>query len=185
MFAALVGKTGIVAQSQVYRGRAETSALEAELKKRLQNLKVAAAIYSYQPVEAILSGTLVFSASEKPHVRILLNQDLNELKTAADFIAPQPVIGGDSLFTGLHYPGGIAVPVTAVVDLRLLVDAQGGLRDLQVLNEDPPLLNFGAAAIKDFTGAKFIPAFRDGDPVEAHVIMPICYEASGLAAATP
>jgi hypothetical protein len=40
------------------------------------------------------------------------------------------------------------------------------------------LLGFGDAAISDFTAAKFIPAFRDGQPVECTVKIPIYYKPS-------
>jgi hypothetical protein len=48
---------------------------------------------------------------------------------------------------------------------------------LKVVSEYPPLLNFGTAASEDFRGVTtFIPAFRDGKPVECNVTLPIYYE---------
>ena len=177
MFSALVKKTGEVAQSRTYRGTPDTAALEAEVRKRLENVKFAPAIYNYQPVEVILSGTVFFAVADgKPQVRIFLNQDPNELKKTSDFIAPQPVLGGDSQFTGVHYPTELTVQVKAVVDLGLNVDVTGHLRELHVVAEEPPLLGFKNLAAKDFHGAKFIPAFRDGDAVESKTLYPVCYQ---------
>ena len=183
MFSSLVNKNGEGVQSRTFRGMPGTAPLEEELRKKLQGIKFAPAIYNHQPVEVILSGTVVFSIGDgKPRVRIFLNQDPTELKTAADFIAPQPVFGADSAFSGLDYPPELPVPVSAVVDLSLSVDATGKLRDLRVLAEEPPLLGFAEMARRDFSGARFIPAFRDGDPTEATTIYPVAYQPADWAA---
>ena len=183
MFCSLVNKTGNAVQSRTYRGMPGTSALEEEVRKRLEDAKFAPAIYNHQPAEVILSGTVIFSVVDQtPRVRIFLNHDPNELREAADFIAPQPVFGGDSAFTGLDYPEQLPVPVSAVVDLRLDVDATGKLRDLRVLAEEPPLLGFAEIAKRDFSGARFIPAFRAGDPTESKTVYPVAYQPADWAA---
>jgi hypothetical protein len=183
MFCSLVNKMGDAVQSRTYRAMPNTAALEEEIRKKLDGVKFAPAIYNHQPVEVILSGTVVFAVADgKPRIRIFLNQDPNELKTAADFIAPQPVFGGESAFTGLDYPPELPVPVSAVVDLALNVDATGKLRDLRVIAEEPPLLGFGELAKRDFAGARFIPAFRDGDPTEANCVYPVAYQPADWAA---
>jgi hypothetical protein len=64
----------------------------------------------------------------------------------------------------------------------LSVDTKGNLTNLQVLSEEPPLLGFGNAALSDFGEAKFIPAFRDGKPVESNVKIPVYYKPSAAAA---
>ncbi len=68
------------------------------------------------------------------------------------------------------------VPLTAVVDLRLKIDPKGELQDIEVVAEEPPMLGFADAAMADFREAKFVPAFRYGDPAQAEVIQPICYK---------
>lgn len=176
MFCSLVNKSGAAVQSRTYRAMPETAALEEEIRKKLADAKFTPAIYNHQPVEVILSGTVIFSASAKPHVRIFLNQDPNELKAAADFIAPQPVFGGDSGFSGLDYPAELPVPISAVVDLGLSVDATGKLRDMRVITEEPPLLGFAEVAQRDLGAARFIPAFRDGDPTESNSVYPVAYQ---------
>jgi len=68
------------------------------------------------------------------------------------------------------------VAVTGVVELALSVDARGNLKNIEVVSEEPPLLGFGKAALSDFFGAKFIPAFRNGQPVESNVKIPVYYK---------
>ena len=69
--------------------------------------------------------------------------------------------------------------VTGVVELELEVDATGNLKNMRVVTEEPAYLRFGQAALSDFNGAKFIPAFRSGKPVESKVTVPIYYKPSG------
>ncbi|MEO5721884.1 MAG: hypothetical protein ABIR71_10490 [Chthoniobacterales bacterium] len=177
MFCALVAPNGDAMSAWTYRPMPGTEALQQELEKRFENLKFTPAIYQYQPVGVLLYGTAIFSAAGATHIRIFLNQDPVELKAASDFIAPQPVIGGDSSFDGLTPPEGeTPIHLTAVVDLRLKVNRKGELQDTAVVSEEPPLLGFGEAALADFRGAKFIPAFRLGDPDDADVVQPICYK---------
>jgi hypothetical protein len=177
MFCALVSKTGDANAAWTYRPMPGTEALEAEVNKKLAGVKFTPPIYNYQPVNVLLYGTVIFAESGTNHVRILLNQDPKEIKAASDFIAPQPVIGGDSAFDGLTPPtSGTPIKLTAVVDLQLKVNREGQLQDVQVAGEEPPLLGFADAALADFRGAKFIPAFRDGDRADCDIVQPICYK---------
>ena len=182
MFCSLVNKSGAAVQSRTYRAMPGTAALEEEVRRRLADAKFAPAIYNHQPVDVMLSGTVIFSASGKPRVRIFLNQDPIELKAAADFIAPQPVFGSDSGFTGLDYPDEVPVPVSAVVDLRLNVDISGRLLEMRVIAEEPPLLGFAEIAQRDFGPAKFIPAFRDGEATDSNAVYPVAYQPADWAA---
>jgi hypothetical protein len=50
------------------------------------------------------------------------------------------------------------------------------LLDLRVVSEYPPLVGFQRAAAEDFRVATFIPAFRDGKPVECSITLPVYYE---------
>jgi len=82
-----------------------------------------------------------------------------------------------------HYPEtGSTVAVTGRCRARAYVDAKGNLTNLQVLSEEPPLLGFGDAALSDFSVAKFIPAFRNGQPVESNVKIPVYYKPSAAPA---
>src|SRR5881396_521783 len=180
MFSCLVAPSGEVVRSGAYRGTRGSELLEQELLKRLAAAKFIPAIHNHQPIIAVFYGTVKFAvANGKPRLRIFANQQLEEVDKETDFIDPQPYVGQDSKFTGLHYPEtGSMVAVTGVVELALKVDAKGNLTNLQVLSEEPPLLGFGGAALSDFSGAKFIPAFRNGQPVECNVKIPVFYKPS-------
>jgi TonB family protein len=180
MFSCLVAPTGQVVRSGAYRGTRGSELLEQELLKRLATAKFIPAIHNHQPVIAIFYGTVKFAvANGKPRLRIFANQQLEEVDKETDFIDPQPYVGQDSKFTGLHYPEtGSTVAVTGVVELALNVDAKGNLTNAQVLSEEPPLLGFGNAALSDFSGAKFIPAFRNSKPIESNVKIPVYYKPS-------
>ena len=178
MFCVAVAKTGEAISGWTYRAMPGTEPLEQEINRRLADAKFTPAIYNYQPVGVLLYGTAIYSMVEgKPRLRIFLNQDLREFGQMTDFIGPQPVFGGDSAFEGLRPPETESpIPLTAVVDLGLKVSRDGKLLDLRVLKEEPPLLGYGEAAMKNFRDAKFIPAFRDGDPAESDTVLPICYK---------
>ena len=180
MFSCLVAPTGDVVRSGAYRGTRGSALLEQELLKRLANAKLIPAIHNHQRVIAIFYGTVKFAVvNGKPRLRIFANQELDELDKESDFIDPQPYVGQDSKFTGLNYPEtGTTVQLTGVAELALNVDARGNLKSMHVVSEEPPLLGFGKAAITDFNGAKFIPAFRNGQPVESNVKIPVYYKPS-------
>ena len=180
MFSCLVAPTGQIVTSGAYRGTLGSELLEQELLKRLATAKFIPAVHNHEPVIAVFYGTVKFAVvNGKPRLRIFANQQLEEVDKETDFIGPQPYVGQDSKFTGLHYPEtGSTVAVTGVVEVELNVDAKGNLTNMQVLSEQPPLLGFGDAALTDFDGAKFIPAFRNGQPVESNVKIPIYYKPS-------
>jgi TonB family protein len=180
MFSCLVAPTGDIVRSGAYRGTRGSELLEQELLKRLATAKFIPAIHNHQPIIAVFYGTVKFSVvNDKPRLRIFANQQLEEVDKETDFIDPQPYVGQDSKFTGLHYPEtGSTVAVTGVVELALNVDARGNLKNIQLLSEEPPLLGFGDAALSDFAGAKFIPAFRNGQPVECNMKIPVFYKPS-------
>jgi TonB family protein len=185
MFTCLVAPTGQIIRSGAYRGTRGSELLQQELLKRLATAKFVPAIHNHQPVVAVFYGTVKFAVvNGKPRLRIFANQQVEEVDKETDFIAPQPYVAdpkhpNGSEFTGLHYPDtGSTVAVTGVVEIALSVNAKGDLTNMQVLSEEPPLLGFGNAALSDFNGAKFIPAFRDGKPVDCNVKIPLFYKPS-------
>jgi len=180
MFSCIVAPTGDILLSETYRGTPESKLLEQEVLKRLSNPKFIPAIHNHKPVPVFFYGTVVFSVvNGKPRLRIFSNQQVDELKKENDFIDPQPYFGDDSKFTGPHYPDtGSTVRLTGVAELALNVDAAGNLKNMQLVSESPPLLGFGGAAISDFREAKFIPAFRNGQPVESKVTLRVYFKPS-------
>lgn len=178
MFTAAIDTTGEVKWSGTYRGTADSKLLEQEVQRALTNAKMIPALHNGQPVAVFYYGTVIFEViNQKPRLRIFSNQEADELKNENDFVGPQPVIGRDSKFEGLHYPkDGMELPVSGVVELALKIDATGNLLDEKVVNESPPLIGFGEAALDDFTGARFIPAFRNGQPVACEITLPVYYQ---------
>ena len=181
MFTCLVAPTGNIARSGTYRGTKGSELLDKEVLKRLANAKFIPAIHNHQPVLAVFYGTVTLAVvNGKPRLRVFANQQLDELKKESDFIDPQPYVGQDSKFTGTHYPEvPTTVSLTGAVELEVEVDAAGNLKSMRVVSEEPPYLGFGQAALSDFNNAKFIPAFRNGKPVDSKVKVPIYYKPSG------
>jgi len=159
MFSAGVEKTGEMKWSGTYRGTPDSKLLEQEVLRVLANAKMIPAV----------------------RLRIFSNQEESELKKESDFIGPQLCLGGDSKFSGLHYPSAQRAPlaVDGTVDLWVKIDASGNLQEEKVVKESPPLLGFGDAALDDFANAKFIPAFRDGKPVSCEITLPLYYKPGG------
>lgn len=176
MFSCLVAKTGDVVWSGTSRGTPGSQLLEKEVLTRLDGAKFIPAVYDHQPVAAIFYGSVFFAVIEgKPRLRIFANQEIDELKKESDFVAPQPFSGSGSGFTGFHYPENLPVQVRGAAELRMKVSATGMVQEMQIASEDPPLLGFGDAAMQDFSKARFIPAFRDGKPVESTVTIPVFF----------
>ena len=181
MFSCSVKKDGSVLSASTYRGTPDSKLLEQEVLKRLSaaaNPKFVPAVYNHLPVDAVYYGTVTFmTVNGKPRLRIFSNQERTELGKESDFIGPQPFWGGDSGFTGFHYPNKDAAPVQVdgSAELQVKVDENGNLQDLHVLSEQPPFLGFGETAFADLSKAKFIPAFRDGKPVPCEVKLPVYF----------
>jgi hypothetical protein len=178
MFCCSVAKNGQINNVWTYRGTPESRLLEQELVRRLDETAFVPAVYNREVVHALFYGTVTFAVvNGKPRLRIFANQEEAELKKESDFIGPQPFVGRDSKFEGLHYPDDVvAVPISGLVELGMKIDAEGNLKELQVVSEYPPLKGFRRAATEDFRVARFIPAFRDGKPVECSITLPVYYE---------
>ncbi|MEY2563883.1 MAG: Gram-negative bacterial TonB protein C-terminal [Verrucomicrobiota bacterium] len=177
MFCCSVNKTGEIMHTWTYRGTPETTLLERELVKRLDESVFIPAIYNNNPVHVLFFGTVTFAVvNGKPRLRIFANQEAEELKKESNFVGPQPFVGRDSKFEGLHFPEIAGEVVSGLVELAIKIDADGNMQELRVVSEDPPLLGFRRAAAEDFRVARFIPAFRDGKPVECSITLPVYYE---------
>lgn len=176
-----VRKTGDLEWSGLYGGTPDSKPLEEELRKRLSaaaDQRFIPAIYNHRPVDAIYYGTVTFAVvNGKPRLRIFSNQEPAELREEHDFIGPQPFFGPESKFTGFHYPNETArVLVDGAVKLQVKIDAAGKLQEMKVVSEEPPFVGFAGAALADFRGTQFIPAFRDGKPVACDVTLTVFYK---------
>lgn len=178
MFCCSVTKTGEIVNTWTYRGTPESRLLERELVRRLDQAAFVPAMFNHQTVHVLFYGTVTFKiVNGKPRLRIFANQEKEELNKESDFVGPQPFVGPDSKFEGLHYPNDTLTSVlSGLVELAMKIDAAGNLKELKLVSEDPPLAGFGRAAAEDFRVARFIPAFRDGKPVECSITLPVYYE---------
>ncbi|MFZ1218429.1 MAG: energy transducer TonB [Chthoniobacterales bacterium] len=177
-FCCSVRSTGEIMNTWTYRGTPESTLLERELVRCLDQAAFIPAIYEQHAVNVLFFGTVTFKVvNGKPRLRIFANQETEELKKESDFIGPQPFVGVGSKFEGLHYPDdSLTSALSGIVELAMKVDAAGNLKDLRIVSENPPLVGFGRAAAEDFRVAQFIPAFRDGKPVECSITLPVYYE---------
>ena len=177
-FRCSVGPTGQIMDTWTYRQTPDSTLLERELVRCLDRTAFVPAVYNHQPVSALFFGAIIFKIVDgKPRLRIFANQEEAELKKESDFVGPQPFVGPGSKFEGLHYPNDtVTSELSGMVELAMKIDATGKLLELRVVSEDPPLVGFRRAAAEDFRVATFIPAFRDGKPVECNVTLPIYYE---------
>jgi hypothetical protein len=173
-----VTNTSEIANTWTYRGTPESKLLEQELIRCLDRSVFISAIYNHHLVHVLFYGTLTFSiVNGKPRLRIFANQEAEELKKESNFVGPQPFVGRDSKFEGLHYPNDVlTASISGLVELAMKIDADGNLKELRVVSEEPPLVGFRRAAAEDFRVARFIPAFRDGKPVECSITLPVYYE---------
>jgi hypothetical protein len=177
-FCCSVGKDGAIADTWTYRQSPDSKLLERELIRCLDRTRFIPGVYDHEPVYVLFFGTVTFKVvNGKPRLRIFANQEAEELKKESDFIGPQPFVGRGSKFEGLHYPNDMVTSeLTGIVELAIKVDATGALKDLRVVSEYPPLVGFQRAAAEDFRVVSFIPAFRDGKPVECSITLPVYYE---------
>ena len=177
-FCSAVDKFGEVKDTWTYKQSPDSKLLERELVRCLDQARFIPAVYDHEPVFVLFYGVVTFKIVDgKPRLRLFANQETEELKKEADFVGPQPFYGRGSKFEGLHYPADtVTTTLDGLVELAMKIDANGKLKDLQVLSEYPPLVGFRRAAAEDFRVATFIPAFRDGKPVECQITLPVYYE---------
>jgi hypothetical protein len=177
-FCCSVGKDGTIANTWTYRQSPESTLLERELVRCLDQAVFIPGVSNHEAVYVLFYGTVTFQVVDgKPRLRIFANQEAEELKKESDFIGPQPFVGRGSKFEGLHYPDdAVTSALSGIVELGVKVDATGALKELKVVSEYPPLVGFRRAAAEDFRVASFIPAFREGKPVECSITLPVYYE---------
>ena len=175
-FCCTVSKTGEIGHAWAYRASPDSAALEKDLLFCLDTAVFVPAVYEHEPVYVLFYGTVTFKVvNGKPRLRIFANQEAEELKKESDFVGPQPFVGRGSKFEGLHYPTQLTESLSGLAELAVKVDADGNMKELRLLSEYPPLAGFGRAAAEDFRVARFIPAFRDGKPVECSITLPVYY----------
>lgn len=166
MFGCGVSQSGDGYYSRTYRCSANTELLQKEVLGRIDQARFEPAVYKGSRVSVYLLGSVVFAVRDgKPHLRIFLHQEEEDLKKGNDFIAPQLAFAlGNTKFDGIYYPPG-APGRPGVASLRLKVDELGAVQAASVTYEHPPGMGFGAQVAGPIRDAWFIPGFRNGKPV--------------------
>ena len=77
----------------VYRASPNSKLLQKEILRALKRARFVPAIAQHKPARVFFRGTVMFFARNQPHLRILANQDPQELARLSDFIAPQLILG--------------------------------------------------------------------------------------------
>jgi hypothetical protein len=131
-------------------------------------------------VAVFVHGTVSFVIRDgKPHLRILLNQNEDDLKTGKDFVEPQfAFVPGNTKFQGIYYPPQ-APGHSGVATLKLDISATGKVEAARVVYEYPMGMNFGAQAVGPVRDALFIPGFRNGKPVACRFDWTLIYTGPG------
>lgn len=180
MFSCLVSQLGVSFDGFYFRGTPGSEKLGMEVARRCHLAEFFPAVYKHNLVDAWINGTVTFVIIDgKPHLRIYLNQEQDDLLKGRDFVAPQFVISaGLSKFRGFRPPQkasnheGIAV---AAIE----VDATGNVVHSRIAYEYPPNMGFGEEIAGRIRDAVFVPGFRGGHPVDSHIEWPVIYRVPG------
>jgi hypothetical protein len=181
MFSCYVSTSGRGYAMQVYRCSPGSELLQKEVLGRIKEVEFEPAVYHHNPIDVWLSGTInFFLANGKPHLRVLLNQEEQDLKSGSDFVAPQFAFArGNPKFQGIYWPPS-APGHEAAAAVVLDVDTTGKVTNSKVAYEHPPGLGFGAAVAGPIRDAIFIPGFRNGKLVPCHFTWTLLFFGPGL-----
>jgi hypothetical protein len=166
MFGCAVSQYGDGYWSRTYRCSPKTELLQKEILGRIDRASFEPAVYKGSRVGVYLMGSVVFAVRDgKPHLRIFLHQEEDELKKGNDFISPQFAFApGNPKFKGIFYPPQ-APGHPGLASLKLSVNEMGQVQAASVTYEHPPGMGFGREAVGPIRDAAFIPGFRNGKPV--------------------
>lgn len=181
-FTCLVDPDGRLWGRHVYAGTPGSEKLKAEVKRCLRNAIFIPAVYNHRVTYADFSGTVVFSVHDgKPRLRIFANQEKSELASESDFIGPQPILVPGHHYDFPKYPARswATDDVPAVVELLLSIDSSGKLKDVEFISANPSDKAFQEYALKAVREYTFLPAFRNGKPVDSTVHDHMIFRPSG------
>jgi hypothetical protein len=180
MFGCAVSQYGSGYWSRTYRASPNTELLQKEVLGRINEAMFEPAIYKGSRAPVYLTGSVVFAVRDgKPHLRIFLHQEEEELKKGTDFVAPQWAFDapGNPKFQGVFYPPS-APGRAGVASLKVTVNESGQVQAANVVYEYPPGAGFGkeALAIRD---AAFIPGYRNGKMVSCSFLWTLVFTGPG------
>lgn len=167
MFETFVDENGKPHGATTYRSSGDSNPLAAEVRNAIERSRFIPAVYNGRPIGVYFAGTAFFLNTDgKPRLRILANQNSEDIKRLSDFVAPQLVAGTASWNAAKVYLERACIfQRNGAVELSVSVDTNGKVRDLKVLSEDPPDFDFGRAALAEYAHARFTPGYRNGQPV--------------------
>lgn len=172
MFSCVISPDGRALGALMYRASAHAKALTNEVKASLDRCRFLPALYNGKAVPIEFDGTaMLFMAAGTPHLRIFAHQNLDELKNQQDFIAPQLIWGTDDWGTAKRMiERGRTVLENGAVDVLIDVDTNGFVKGIKIVSERPRGYDYGAATVKEYQNARFIPGFRHGRAVSCNFI---------------
>ncbi len=170
MFTCWVPVNGRVRYYFIYRTTPGSKVLKEEVGTALLRSHFIPAIYNGQRTEVMVIGTVaLLMADGRPHLRIYMNQNHDDVAKGNDFIAPQLVANSPDWGAVRYHPAAYKAAVNGKntwVVLSVTADANGNQKELKVSAEEPPGFGIGAAAKDMFPKARWVPGFRNGHPVE-------------------
>ena len=164
MFECGVAPDGFAGGSDFFTASPDSRPLKNEIRRRLHQARFIPAVYNHKRTSAWFAGTAVFVvANGKPHLRIYANQDLEEIRRNADFVAPQLIDVPTNYY--LNFPKAPTAAVrddaAGVVKLRHSVDANGKTTNVEVISE-PAGYQMGDFLKKALPRLDFSPGYRNG-----------------------
>jgi hypothetical protein len=177
MFDCGIAGDGIVFGSDFFTASPDSGLLKDEIRRRMRQARFIPAVYDHKRTEAWFSGTVLFVVvNGRPHLRLYANQEMDEIKRGADFVAPQLIFVANHFLNDLpnsptelkHDEAG------AVVKLRHSVDANGKTTGVKVVSEQVHA-NMGGHATSAYKIGEYLtkvvpmldfsPGYRNGHPV--------------------
>ena len=167
-------------------GPEDKTEFRVALLKALDNGRFQPAISGGKAVPVLLGGTAFFMFRDNAPIIAISLSTADKEKTAAlgNYIQPQMLSTNlefrRKLWHAQHGPDihplmGVS-PVHAGAAVLAQVDAQGNLVSTKIVAESRPGAGYGALLVRGFQGAKFIPAFSDGQPVAGQFDMIANYD---------
>jgi hypothetical protein len=166
MFDCFVAADGLAFVSDFFTASPNSSLLQNEIRKRVRQTRFIPAVYDHKRTSAWFPGTMVFAvANGKPHLRIYANQELDIIKSGADFVAPQIIDVPNHYY--LNFPKTPTATVrddaAGVVKIRHSVDANGKTTNVEVISE-PAGSQAGEYLKKALPMVDLTPGYRNGRP---------------------
>src|SRR5215211_6187911 len=127
---------GVSALATAIRCSPNSRLLQKKILDQVTNIQFEPAVYRHSRIAVWLEGTVsFFVAGGKPHLRIFLNQEEQDLKSGNDFVAPQfAFVPGNSEFKGIYCPTG-APGHEGVAAITMDVDAGGKVLSTKIAYE--------------------------------------------------